>query len=297
LYFSEGASGIFGGDIALLGLQNYTTNATTYNLLDTVENGTVGSAWTPPSTVDNFVSEAAENTSTDTVPMYFYDPNGPTNDNYRLFTTNIVKNWFSPIYDISGPIESETLPNIWGFAEDTHRYEAYAIGEDFLGNCVAPTIVTTNLETGAVSSFAGVGAGYPYGVAIDSATDRAAVPTLCDGGLSIYNLNTKKGTEYFLDGNPSPSGNVFNGLYTENDSPNGRFLVEQTTAPDFGANNNTLSRVLVYDESGNLLEKKEQFDLFGAFVSIQAHNLQVDPAKHLGYLIGPLEVQLEPFTY
>ena len=297
LYFSEGASGIFGGDIALLGLQNYTTNATTYNLLDTVENGTVGSAWTPPSTVDNFVSEAAENTSTDTVPMYFYDPNGPTNDNYRLFTTNIVKNWFSPIYDISGPIESETLPNIWGFAEDTHRYEAYAIGEDFLGNCVAPTIVTTNLETGAVSSFAGVGAGYPYGVAIDSATDRAAVPTLCDGGLSIYNLNTKKGTEYFLDGNPSPSGNVFNGLYTENDSPNGRFLVEQTTAPDFGANNNSLSRVLVYDESGNLLEKKEQFDLFGAFVSIQAHNLQVDPAKHFGYLIGPLEVQLEPFTY
>jgi hypothetical protein len=297
LYFSEGGSGIFGGDVGLIGLENTTTFGATYNLLDTVGNGTLGAAWTPPSTVDNFVSETAENSVNDIVPMYFYDPSGPTNDNYRLFTSNIVKNTFGPIYDISKPIESEGLPNVWGLAENTSTDRAVLPGEDFFADCPAPTFITVNLKTGEVGSFLGIGAGFPYGIAIDSATNKMAVPTLCDGGLSIYNLATKTGTEIPLDGNPSASGNVFGGLYTENDSPNGRFLIEQTTAPDFGTNNNSLSRVLVYDESGNLIEKEEQFDLFGAFVTIQAHNLQVNPARHAGYLIGPLEEQLEPFSY
>jgi hypothetical protein len=297
LYFSEGGSGIFGGDIGLIGLENATTGATTYNLLDTVASGALGSAWTPPATVDNFVSEAAENGSDDVVPMEFYDPNGKTNDNYRLFTSEITHNTFGPIYDVSKPIETEALPNIWGLAENTEKKQAVLLGEDFEGNCPAPTIITVDTTSGAVGSYLGQGKGFPYGIAIDSATNKMAVPTLCDGDLSIYNLATKTGTAYPLDGNPSASGNVFNGFYTEIDSPDKEFLVEQTTAPDFGTNNNSLSRVLVYSESGGLLEKKELFDLYGAFLSIQAHNLQVNPARRAAYLIGPFEEQLEPFSY
>jgi hypothetical protein len=297
LYFSEGASGIFGGDIGLIGLQSTTTGASTYNLLDTVASGTLGAAWTPPAAVDNFVSEVAENPTGDVVPMYYYDPAGKTNDNYRLFTSDIVHDTFSPIYDVSQPIEKEGLPNYWGLGEDSRLKEAVLLGEDFFGNCVSPTIVTVALDTGSVGSFLGKGKGYPYGIAIDSSTNRMAVPTLCDGDLTIYNLASKSGTSIPLDGNPSPSGNVFNGFYTESDAKNGEFLVEQTTAPDFGANNNSLSRVLVYGEGGNLLEKKEQFDLFGAFLSIQAHNLQANPSRHTGYLIGPGVAQLEPFSY
>jgi hypothetical protein len=58
-----------------------------------------------------------------------------------------------------------------------------------------------------------------------------------------------------------------------------------------------LSRVLVYDEAGHLHERKEQFDLYGAFLSIGAHNLQANPLRRNAYLIGPVESQLEPFTY
>jgi len=297
LYFSEGGSGIFGGDIGLIGLENTSTGATTYNLLDTVTSGAIGAAWTPPVTVDNFVSEAAENGSNDVVPMEFYDPNGKTNDNYRLFTSQITHNTFGPIYDVSAPIEKEALPNVWGLAENTETKEAVLLGEDFEADCPAPTIITVDTTSGAVGSFLGTGKGFPYGIAIDSATNKMAVPTLCDGDLSIYNLATKTGTAYPLDGNPSASGNVFNGFYTEIDSPDKEFLVEQTTAPDFGTNNNSLSRVLVYSESGSLLEKKELFDLYGAFLSIQAHNLQVDPSRHAAYLIGPFEEELEPFSY
>jgi hypothetical protein len=297
LYFSEGGSGIFGGDIGLIGLENATNYTATYNLFDTVKDGAIGSAWTPPASVDNFISETAENAVNDIIPMYYYDPNGATNDNYRLFTSDIVKNTFSPIYDISKPIETEGLPNVWGLAENTSTNEAVLPAEDFFADCPAPTLITVDLKSGAVGSFLGIGAGFPYGIAIDSATNKMAIPTLCDGGLTIYNLATQTGHEIPLDGNPSASGNVFEGLYTENDSPNGLFLVEQTVAPDFATNNNSLSRILVYNEAGNLLEKEEKFDLFGGFVTIQAHNLQVDPAHRSGYLIGPGEEELAPFGY
>jgi hypothetical protein len=297
LYFSEGNSGVFGGDIALIGLQNESSGAATYNLLNTVASGTLGSAWTPPAAVDNFVSEAAENSTSDVIPMYYYDPNGKTKDNYRLFTSNIVANTSSPIYDISGPISKEGLPNYWGLAEDVKANQAVLLGEDFFGNCISPTIVTVDLATGAIGSFLGKGKGFPYGIAIDPTRERAAVPTLCDGALTIYDLPTKTANVVPLDGNPSASGNVFNGFYTEVDSKNDRFLVEQTTSPDFGTNNNSLSRVLVYDEAGHLHERKEQFDLYGAFLSIGAHNLQANPLRRNAYLIGPVESQLEPFTY
>jgi hypothetical protein len=297
LYFSEGGSGIFGGDVGLIGLESTSTEATTYNLLDSVANGTVGAAWTPPAAIDNFVSEAAENGSNDVVPMYFYDPSGKPNDNYRLFTSDITQNTFGPIYDVSKPIEKEGLPNVWGLAENTETKEAVLLGEDFEADCPAPTIITVDTTTGAVGSFPGMGKGFPYGIAIDSATNKMAVPTLCDGDLTIYDLATKTGTSIPLGGNPNASGNVFNGLYTENDSLNKEFLIEQTAAPDFGTNNNSLSRVLVYSESGRLLEKKERFDLWGAFLTIGAHNLQVNPARHQAYLIGPFEEQLEPFAY
>jgi hypothetical protein len=297
LFFSNGGSGIFGGDIALIGLENTATYASTYNLLDTVSSGVLGAAWTPPATIDNSVAEIAENSANDDLAMYYYDPAGKTNDNYRLLTSNIVRNTFGPVIDISRPIDKEGFPNVWGLAENTTTKEAVLLGEDFLANCAAPTIITVDTTSGVVSSFLGKGTGFPYGIAVDSATDRAAVPTICDGGLTIYNLKTQAAREILLDGNPSASGNVFSGLYTENDSPHAQFLVEQTTAPDFGVNNNSLSRVLVYNEAGALVEKKEAFDLFGAFVTIQAHNLQVDPARHAGYLIGPYEEQVEPFSY
>ncbi len=291
LYYSVANSGIFGGDVGLFGLENVSNFSSTYGLINTVASGAIGTPWTPPANINNLTfSEAAENSSNDVAAIYGYDQSGAPKDNYRLFTSDILHNTFSSIYDISAPLQSEGLPNVWGLAENTTTNTGVLPAEDFFANCGAPTLVTVNLANGAVGSFQGSGAGFPYGIAIDSATNKAAVPTLCDGGLTIYDLAAKTGNEVFLPGN-------FNGFYTEADSSHGKFLVAQTTAPNFGTNNNSLSRVLVYDESGNLLETKEQFDLFGAFLTIQAHNLQANPARNNAYLIGPLDQQLEPFTY
>lgn len=291
LYFTVGMSGIFGGDIGLVGLEDVSSQNSTFNLLNTVTSGTLGAAWTPPAAVNNLVlGEAAENSANAVGAFYGFDLNAAQKDNYRVFTSDITHNTFSPLYDVSAPLASEISPNAWGFAENTATNQGLLLGEDFAGNCPAPTLVTVNLASGAVGSFTGLGAGAPYGVAIDSATNKAAVPTLCDGGLTIYNLASQTGNEVILPG-------AMPGFYTENDAAHGQFLVEQTTSPNFSTNNNALSRVLVYDESGNLIETKEQFDLFGAFLPIQAHNLQVNPGRRTGYLIGPLAQQLEPFTY
>ena len=64
-----------------------------------------------------------------------------------------------------------------------------------------------------------------------------------------------------------------------------------------GLNNNSLSGVLVYDESGNLQKEISKFNMFGVFLTINANNLQVNQSHRKGYLIGPGDQQLAPFGY
>jgi hypothetical protein len=62
-------------------------------------------------------------------------------------------------------------------------------------------------------------------------------------------------------------------------------------------NNNSLSQVVAFDENGNLLESIERFDLWGTFIPIQDNLLQLNPNTKAGYLIGPEEQQIIPFSY
>jgi len=116
------------------------------------------------------------------------------------------------------------------------------------------------------------------------------VPTLCDGGLGIYNLATNSASQVILPGSE-------NGMYTVADQPHSLFLVEQTVNQDFRTNNNSLSNVLVLDESGNLLKQISKFDLFNTFITINTNNLQLNPGHRTAYLIGPFQQQLAPFSY
>jgi hypothetical protein len=59
---------------------------------------------------------------------------------------------------------------------------------DFSNICGSPTILTADLAKGKLSSFAGVTSGFPYGMAVDSATSTPVVPTICDNLLGIYDL-------------------------------------------------------------------------------------------------------------
>lgn len=290
LYFTEGW-GVYGSDIGLFGDENTSTFASTFNLLNTVASGTIGAAWTPSYPSTFFVDEGAANQSTDNAAFYGFDQSV---NHYKLFTSNLTADTFSTLYDIQGPVAGFTLPQYWGIGENTATNTAVLPADDFVNANNPPEIVLVNLATGTPTTFTGLGSGFPYGIGVDSVTNKAAVPTLFDGGLSIYNLATQTGFEVQLP--PSPT-QPLNGLYTIADQKAGQFLVEQTTAPNFGTNNNSLSRVLTYDESGNLLGAVERFDLFGTFLPVQSNNLQVNPTTRTAYLIGPGQQQLAPFQY
>jgi len=160
---------------------------------------------------------------------------------------------------------------------------------DFNNFCGPPTIVTADLRTRRLSSFLGVTSGFPYGMAVDSTTNRAVVPTICDGLAGIYDLGRKTGIAV----NPKGSVNIYPAI----DETRGLIVMDQVVPADFGLNNNAMSSAVVMDEHGNVLATVEQFFFFNTFLTIGANNLQLNPATRSAYTLGPGQQQLEPFTY
>jgi hypothetical protein len=296
LYYTMGW-GIYGSDVGLFCDENESTFASTCNLLNTVANGTIGNAWTIPAAPSSILEGAANSANTNAT---FLGASFTTSTQYQLLTSSLTSNTTTSLYNVNptGP----TTPEFWGVAEDTNLGAAgtAVMPYDDLSNTSAPPgMELVDLATGKVTQFTGDGVLFPYGIAVDSATHVAAVPTLGDAGLTFYNLQTQTGTEVIMPQCP-PGNNIFcldGGLYTAADQVNHRFLVEQTAAPDFALNNNSLSQVVVYDESGNVLESVERFDLWGTFLPIQDNLLQLNPNSKEGYLIGPGEQQIIPFNY
>jgi hypothetical protein len=286
--------GIWGNDIGLFCDENTSTFASTCNLLNTVASGTIGNAWSPalPSSLN--ILEGAANTAN--VNAAFLGSQFTNGLQYELLTSNILNNT-SALYPINptGAIS----PSYWGIAENTNTNTAVLPYLDFAGNIFGPpTIVLANLSNGNLTEFTGQGSFFPFGVAVDSVSNKAAVPTLGDNGFTIYDLGNQTGTEVILPQCPRSLGDCNDpGLYPAADPLHSEFLVEQTGSPDLAANNNSLSEVLVYDENGNLLKAVERFSLWGTFVPVQDNNLQLNPNTRSGYLIGPGQQQLIPFKY
>ena len=181
------------------------------------------------------------------------------------------------------------LPVFDGIGQNTRRNEASMPVTDFFNFCGSPTIVTANLATGVLSSFQGVTSGFAYGMAVDSITNKAIVPTICDGLAGIYDLRAKTGIAV----NPNGSTNIYPAI----DETRGLIVMDQVVPGDFGINNNATSGTVVMDERGTVLANFEQLFLFNTFLTIGANNLQLNPATRTAYTLGPGQQQLAPFTY
>jgi hypothetical protein len=282
--------GVYGNDIGLVGEQPSFPSAmnTTFNLLDPVSSGTVGSAWTPPA--DLTIYEGAPNQANDLASFLNLDLSAGPDDLYRVYTSNIVKNTFGTVYDVSGPISSFGFPDIFGMAENTNTRTGVLSAFDVDNFCGTPTIEEINLGNGTLTSFTGLGSGFPEGTALDSATNKAAVVTVCDNGLSIYNVAEHSGAEVIMPG-------FGGGVFPMADSTRGRFLIAEVLSADSFTNDNSLSSIFVYDENGNLIKTIERFFLFNVGVGGGANDLQVNTITGRGYMIGPEAMQLEPFKY
>lgn len=288
LYFTTGW-GVWGGGVGLSGLFDLNTFATTYNLLN-VANGTVGAAWTPPSPDTLQLGEGAANATDDQAVFLAFDFTASGNSTaWRLLTSDIAANTFGPLIDLTPAVASMGFPVFDGIGQNTATHQASTPAIDFNNFCGPPTIVTADLRTGALSSFSGVTSGFPYGMAVDSTTNRAVVPTICDGLAGIYDLGSKTGIAV------QPHGST--NLYPAIDETRGWIVMDQVVPADFGLNNNAMSSAVVMDEQGNVLANIEQFFLFDTFLTIGANNLQLNPATRSAYTLGPGQQQLVPFSY
>lgn len=283
---SGGASGIFHGDIGLYEDKNLSTGAFSYQTLNPVATGTLGSAWTPPSS-DVAPLAPAENQATDTTAMLSGLSTGAT-----VFTSNIRADTFGPGYNLNPELSSFGYPFVTGLAQDTSTNTAIIGAADFTNLGPPPTIITVNLSDGSMSSFTGVGSGYAEGAAVDSQTDMAIVPA-SNTGIGIYNLATGAATD------ANPGGHIYESPTV--DTSHSEFLVKEFVSPDASGNtppnNDTLSSIVVLGENGQVLRRLERFDFFNIFTTIIGHLVQVNPATGTGYTLGPGGQQLAPFSY
>ena len=287
LYFTNGW-GIWGGDVGLFGLFDLTTFASPYNLLNPAT-GAVGAAWTPPSPNTLQIGEAAANQADAHAALLAFDTTQPNTAAWRVLTSDLTANTFGPPIDLSPAIAGMGLPVFDGIGQNTTTNQVATPAGDFFNFCGSPTIVTADLKKGKLSSFAGVTSGFPYGMAVDSATNMAVVPTICDNLLGIYDLGKKTG----IAANPKGSTN----LYPAIDQTRGLIVMDQVVAGDFGVNNNATSGTVVMDEHGNVLSSQEELFLFNTFLTIGANNVQLNPTTRTGYTLGPGQQQLAPFSY
>lgn len=161
---------------------------------------------------------------------------------------------------------------------------------DLVGPLTHATLTAYDTVSGKAMSFPNPGLGMAWGTAIDSTTNKAAVLAF-DASLSIVDLATGQGTKYQLAGSSSEfiGSGVVDGLGTQLvvDELNHLFLVLQSEH-DNAADNNQINRVLVYDESGNLLEAIP--------VSQGQGTLKISPSQRKGYLLTGVS-SLVPFNY
>jgi len=288
LYFTNGW-GIWGSSLGLFGLFDLSTSANAYNLLN-LANGTVGRSWTPPFPDTLQIGEGAANQADDHAAFLAYDSTAPSNSAaWRLFTSDITTNTFGPLIDLSPAVASMGFPVLNCVGQNTGTNQASTPATDFNNFCGPPTIVTADLGTGTLSSFPGVTSGFAYGMAVDTITNRAVVPTICDGLAGIYDLGKKTGVAV----NPKGSVNIYPAI----DATRGLIVMDQVVPADFGVNNNAMSSAVVMDERGNVLATLEQFFFFNTFLTIGANNLQLNPATRTAYTLGPGQQELEPFAY
>jgi hypothetical protein len=198
-----------------------------------------------------------------------------------VFSSDVAANTFGPKITVPDPLF--TINNSPAFAIGN--------GQAVLGagnGCplCKPKIGTVDLASGAFTSFIGRGLGYINGIAVDPETGIACTTTEIDFSVEFYDLATQTGTIVRL---PNARSQAHSGAGVQFDPVNKLFLVQQpmsSTAP-------TGSSIHVYDESGELVESLNGFQL-----PVSPVNMALHPAQRIGFVLTtPDLTTLQSFRY
>jgi hypothetical protein len=286
------APGILAGGTALYA--DFPDNpklATTYTVHSPVTSRRTA-AWTPPDVPAGAQVAPADNQDTATDALLV----GNSQLGFRVLATNIAANTFGPPVDLGPALSSFSFPEVTGLGEDTATGTAVIGASDFLDGSAPPTLITVDLATGDLRSRPGIGTGTPLGVAVDSTTGTAAIPT--SDGIGRYDLAAGTATL------TSPGGAGYQ--HPAADQRTGDFVVQEVVSPGaalftpgLGAtpDNNSVSSVVVLNHQGDVVTRLPRFNDFNVFTQNIGDYVQLNPTTRTGYTLGPFGQQLAPFTY
>ncbi|MEO6991199.1 MAG: hypothetical protein ABI346_04770 [Candidatus Baltobacteraceae bacterium] len=291
---SYSVDGIFAGDVGLV--THYVTPKNSiyairhYEVMNPVTARRFTGKWTPP--IDDIdVLLHAENQATTTSVLFAIELKNQ--DVPDLIVSDIAANTFGNVIHLD--------PNLFGGANGPQLGQYTAANDAVIAlspdagrvGGSAPINVVIDLATGKQKQFTGFnggpfGAGFVNGLAVDPNTGIAATTTELNAQVEFYNIanQTDVNAVQLPCAGPSSQGNSGAGIAV--DPVNKLFLV---TDPFFCSGSQG-SALVVYDESGNLVETISGFGF-----AIAEPPPVINPARRMGWAFGPAFTQLRQFFY
>ncbi|HZC69891.1 MAG TPA: S8 family serine peptidase [Jatrophihabitans sp.] len=279
-----GCPGMFHRDVGLYDDVDTAAQSDTLRVLNPVTSGGDGGTWTPPGTP---ICLAQNQDTNDTAVLTQQDGSTPT---LNVVTSDIAAGTFGTPVDLTPGLDPAALSIAGGIGQDTGLNQALVPVVDAFAPNSPGRLVTVDLGTGQVSSSPSVTDFFASGVAVDSSTHTAVVPS--NDNYGIYDLTGHTATAITNGG----SGYQ----HVAADGAHHLFVMQEVAPPDYfgtSPNNNAMSSVVVVDEHGNLVRRVEQFNFFNIFLLDMGSYVQLNPGTGTAFTLAPGGAQLQPFSY
>jgi hypothetical protein len=279
-----GCPGMFAGDVGLYDDADPGSGQDTLRVLKPVASGKDGGTWTPSEApvcaADNQDTAKAAVLSSGTGPQ----------STLEVVAANIGARTSGTPIDLTPGLDPAAQTIVGGIGQDTGLDQAVVPVVDASNTSAPGRIVTADLGTGAVSSFPSVTDSFASGVAVDSKTHTALVPS--DNNYGLYDLTARSATT------AAHGGSEYE--HAAADAAHHLFVLQEVAPPDYfgtSPNNNAMSSIVVVDEHGHLVQRLEKFNFFNIFLLNIGSYVQVNPGTSTGFTLGPGGAQLAGFHY
>lgn len=284
--------GVVGKSVGLVEhehVQGIFVTKRTFSTLNPLDANKLNGMWMPPIDSKHIIMSTgvSRNQGEPNSAVFAYDNSG--NFIPDVFETNVAKNTFGPIVQITDSLNFASVPPPIAF--DSVTKQAILGGGDGCFDCF-PVIGLVDLVKATFSEFTGTGFGFINGIAVDSADGIFCTTTEDDANVEFYNLATQQGTNVILPG--SGGQQFFSGADVEFDATNKLFLVAQPNS----SSGSSGSTIYVYSTNGTLEETLNEFSFSNVSNVVPAH-IALHPSLRSGYVDGPDASvdSLQSFTY
>jgi hypothetical protein len=285
----NGGEGIFAGDTGVYADNDGVTSAT-YDVLHPLASGTAAGQWTPSASLaaPGFeILTADDQQDASTAFLSFASLDQP-----QVFTSDVAKNTFGQPIPLASAVSGFAVPGMTGIAQDPATGDAVVAAVDFGNPSAGTTLISANLQTGAITTVRGIGSNYADGVAIDQAHDIAVAPE--GSGIAAINLST--GSSTFTQ----PGGSGYQNPVA--DSSRGEFVVQELFPPGtYGMggtfNNDALSAELVLNDQGAVVSRIAHFNFLDVYNLVGGAENQLNPGRDTAYTYGLGAQEIAPFQY